>query len=193
MFDLASLVSVGDLGYFCRRLSTTTMKAIFSLLVWSLISGAVYAQFPPCNICEEDGTVGNPDTVIPKGFANVLVQDMTCAEVQQMGADGVFNVLQCILLGQAGIVDSCGCGVVSTPVTPAPGTTEPPPSVPSLAPVAPVPITSGPTSVPIDLPTEATAVPTGTSVSNLKKTRCFLLNCCKTRTLTVLSISGNFQ
>lgn len=125
------------------------MKFLFKIIICGLVAAAVNAQFPPCEICENGGSVGNPDTVLPEGFGIVLVQDMTCAEVQQMGEDGVFNVIQCGLLQQAGISDSCGCGEVSSPVTPAPIT---PPTPPPLVPVVPVPLPTVP-------PVEATEAP----------------------------------
>ena len=129
------------------------MELLFKILTCGLVAAAVNAEFPPCEICENGGAVGNPDTVIPQGFGNVLVQDMTCAEVQQMGADGVFNVLQCILLEQAGISDSCGCGEVSSPLEPAPMA---PPTAPPVSPIAPEPVPVNPPTV---NPVESTEAP----------------------------------
>ena len=140
------------------------MDFLCKLITCCLLAVVVKAQLPPCEICDDGGAVGNPDTVIPQGFVNVLVQDMTCAEVQQMGADGVFNVIQCVLLQQSDISDSCGCGGVSLPVTPPPITS---PTAPPVAPVVPEPVptappvetTEAPAPAATETPVEATEAP----------------------------------
>jgi len=142
------------------------MKFLFNVFALILVLGAVNAQYPTCNICNDGEAITKPDAILPQGFAGFLAEDMTCAETQQMATDGGFNIIQCNLFSFADISSNCGCDEVSTPVTPAPVTTAAPTDSPVLTTAAP---TDSPIAVPTETPTEApvsTNVPTSAPVDD---------------------------
>ena len=109
-----------------------------------------------CSICPASlPVVGSPDVVLPAGSAaGVVMDDLTCAEVEAMAQAGSFTSAQCVLLRVSSIPNDCGC--------------EASPDAPTLAPVeAPVeaPVAT-PTEMPVSAPIEApVAAPTDTPVA----------------------------
>jgi len=140
--------------------------------------GAVNAQFPPCNICDDGEVIGSPDAILQAGLAGFLPEEITCGEV-----DGTeeFNIIQCNLLRLSGADATCNCEAagqtpVATPTEPAP--VEPAPT--------PAPVTPAPTDAPVVAvdPTAAPVIevaPTATPVIEVVPTGTWffvIFHCC---------------
>jgi len=131
------------------------MNFLHKAFALGMMVGAVSAQWPPCNICDDGEVIGNPDAILLAGLAGILPEDTTCAELD--GSEE-FNVIQCNLIkipAPGGAVETCNCkAAVQTPVaTP----TGPPPS--------PDPVTPASTPAPTDAPVVVVVLaPTGAPV-----------------------------